>query len=78
MIFTKALHIQADDAGCCETLIRTVHASRPQYSYTDVLNACIEMCSRHPEPSRVTLKSLSLGNTWLTQQFEEIIRESQS
>ena len=58
-IFTKSLNIQVNDAGHCETLIRSVHAKYPQCRYTDVLNACIDMCNRHPEPSRVTLGYLS-------------------
>lgn len=76
-VFTGRLNISAREAGECELRIRAIHTRYPQYSYTQVLNACIEMCSRHIEQSRVTLNYLYSGASRYVEQFEEIIIEQQ-
>lgn len=75
MYFTNMFKISTKEAGECEELIRLIHATYTQYSYAQVLNACCEMCSRHIDPSRVTLKCLSLNMSKYIEQFEEIIEE---
>lgn len=57
-VFTNMFKISTAEAGECEMIIRMIHASYPQYGYKQVLDGCYEMCSRHPEPSLVTLKHI--------------------
>jgi hypothetical protein len=81
MYFTNMFKVSTADAGECEELIRMIHASYPQYSYRQVLDACREMCSRHPEPSLISLRYFSTelipGNTTAyIRQFEEIMQDA--
>jgi len=81
-VFTRMFSLAVRNAAECETYIREVHKSYPQYSYTQVLNACREMCARHPDASIDTLQYLyeACGRgqpSRYTTQLEEIIQEQQ-
>lgn len=80
-VFTRMFNLAVKNAAECEIYIREVHKSYPQYSYTQVLNACRELCSRHPEASIDTLKYLysecEQQSSRIVTQLMEIIQEQQ-